>query len=162
MKPLCFKLLGGAALALTACAVLAQGAPAPAASPGAPPSAAATGDDHADMHERMIARQTQRLEQLRQALRLSPRQEDAWAAYRAAMQPAGARPEPGRREELAGLSTPERIDRMNDWMARHQEQMRQRGAATKAFYATLDEQQKKVFDRATLPPRHEHRARHAG
>lgn len=153
MKPLRYKLLPGAVLALAACAALAQNAPVPTAPlPGDKPPTAR--EDHEAMRQRMASRHAERLERLKKELNLSPEQEKAWAAYRAAMQPPnGAQPEPRRHEELAGLSTPERIDRMNDRMARHQEQMRQRGEATKAFYATLNAQQQKIFDRATPPHR---------
>ena len=48
------------------------------------------------------------------------------------------------------LTTPERIDKMKQIRAQHQEAMKpfmdQRDEAVKTFYATLDAAQKKTFD----------------
>jgi Spy/CpxP family protein refolding chaperone len=49
-------------------------------------------------------------------------------------------------DEMAKLSTPERIDRMNTLKAQHDAEMAKRQQATKAFYAGLTPEQQKVFD----------------
>lgn len=92
---------------------------------------------------------------LKDRLQLTPAQEGAWTTFVAAMKPAAdltaARPEAA---EWAKLPTPERIDKMKALHAQHVSAMtaamEQRGEATKAFYATLTPEQKKVFDESTL------------
>ena len=100
--------------------------------------------------EQVMAR---RSAQIKARLQLTPAQEPAWNALMATFKPAPvtaeSRPDPA---ELANLSTPERIDRlralriqrMNDAAAA----IDKRDEATKAFYATLNAEQKKVFDEA--------------
>jgi hypothetical protein len=57
--------------------------------------------------------------------------------------------------ELSKLPTPERIDKMKALHAEHMTamnaEMNQRGDAAKSFYATLSEDQKKVFDAEAMP-----------
>ncbi|MBA3060000.1 MAG: Spy/CpxP family protein refolding chaperone [Gammaproteobacteria bacterium] len=103
---------------------------------------------------KMQARMEQRAAALKTQLKLTAAQEGAWTTFAAAMKPTGAmlanRPD---REQLAKLSTPERIDtmqalhtkRMTDMTAA----MAQRGEATKAFYAVLTPEQQKMFDAST-------------
>lgn len=132
---------------------------------------AASGHDCGDMmghgggkhHERMgkmdpakmQARMDQRFDALKTQLKITASQESAWTAYTTAMKPPASmmakRPDPA---ELQKLSTPERIDKMR---ALHTERMTdmnaamgQRGDATKAFYATLSPEQKKVFDEGAM------------
>ena len=94
---------------------------------------------------------------LKAKLKLTPAQEAAWASFTAAMQPPadrskrmGWRQSPEQRTELDKLTTPERIDKMRalrtQRMAEMTAAMDKRGEATKAFYATLGPDQKKVFD----------------
>jgi len=52
--------------------------------------------------------------------------------------------------EMAKLSTPERIDKMKSLRAEHQAEADKRAEATKAFYAVLTADQKKVFDSFTM------------
>lgn len=100
---------------------------------------------------KMQAMMAKRQEELKAKLKLAPEQDAAWTTYAAAVKPstdkAMVRPD---RAEMAKLSTPERIDKMR---AMHTErhaamtvQMDKRAEATKAFYATLNPEQKKVFD----------------
>lgn len=104
----------------------------------------------ARMQEHMARRQAA----LKAQLKLAPNQEGAWTAYTAAMKPPagmpGQRPD---RAELDQLPTPERIDKMKalrtQQMADMSAAMDQRDEATKAFYATLTPEQKKVFDAST-------------
>jgi hypothetical protein len=45
------------------------------------------------------------------------------------------------------MTTPERLDRMQAMKAQRDAHMQQRAEATKAFYATLNAEQKLVFDK---------------
>ena len=120
-------------------------------------------DMHGDMrHERMgkmdpakmQARMDQRAAALKTQLKLTQAQEGAWTTFSTAMKPTGAmlanRPD---REQLAKLSTPERIDTMQALHSKRMTDMTsamtQRGEATKVFYAVLTPEQKKVFDAST-------------
>jgi len=83
---------------------------------------------------------------LKAALKLTPAQEPAWATFTAAMvPPAGAKNCPSH-EEMAKLTTPQRMDKMQAMKAEHDAQMNQRMQATKAFYAALTPEQQKTFD----------------
>ncbi len=103
---------------------------------------------------KMQARMDQRANALKAQLKVTPAQEAAWTTFAAAMKPTGAmlanRPD---REQLAKLTTPQRIDTMQALhtkrMADMSAAMTQRGEATKAFYAVLTPEQQKVFDAST-------------
>lgn len=90
---------------------------------------------------------------LKAKLKLTPAQEGAWTTYTAAMTPpasiSGGFPD---RAELEKLSTPERIDKMKALRTQRDAAMDKRADATKAFYAVLTPEQKKVFDAGTLHP----------
>lgn len=91
---------------------------------------------------------------LRDVLQLTPAQEPALQAYIEATKPEvkwehrehpkpdAAKPETPR----APLTTPERLDRQADMMARRQTAFAKRSAAIKTFYAQLTAPQKKAFD----------------
>lgn len=126
---------------------MAQTAPAPTASPAA--TAQATQPD-GTRAQRWAERRAQRQEQLKAALKLSPAQEGAWTAYTAAMQPPAQRPARMDRAEMAQLTTPQRIERMQAMQAERQQFMNQRLDAVKAFYAQLTPEQQKVYDQQSL------------
>ncbi len=97
--------------------------------------------------------------ELKTKLSLNPAQENAWASYAAATQPPAAmaaRMDPEQRkkmhDDMQKLSTPERIDRMNEMKTERDAEMAKRGAATKAFYAQLTPQQQQAFDANTMRP----------
>ena len=96
---------------------------------------------------RMQARMDQRHAVLKTQLKLSADQEAAWTAFDAAHKVPGMmnkqRPD---RAEMAKLTTPERIDKMKAMRAEHQAEADKRADSTKAFYAVLNAEQKKVFD----------------
>ena len=124
-------------------AAIAQVQPSgPAGGPGRDP--ARMEQFRAKMEQRMA----QRLADLKQKLAITPAQEGAWNAWTAATKPPAnlQRPNP---EELAKLTTPERIDRMRQMRAQRQAEMDKRADATKTFYAALNADQKKVFDAET-------------
>jgi Spy/CpxP family protein refolding chaperone len=90
---------------------------------------------------------------LKAQLKITPAQEGAWTAYTAAMQPPANAQRRGPRmdrAEFAKLTTPQRIDRMEQFAAERQAQMKQRGDAVKAFYAQLTPEQQKVYDERAM------------
>ena len=157
MKTRSSLLAGAAALALSL-PLWAQNAPAA----GSPHGQAHSGS-HASAHpgahahrapmmERMKAGQERRLQELKVKLQLSAEQEPAWTAFASAMraEPPHSRPD---WTQLAGLPTPERIERMKVLREQRQAQanarMDQRAQAALGFYDSLQAQQKKVFDEET-------------
>ena len=97
---------------------------------------------------RMEERVSHRLNVLKLRLALTAAQEGAWNTFVAAMKPpAMQRPD---RAEMARLTTPERIDRMRAMREQRNAAQDKRAEATKAFYAQLSADQKKVFDGETL------------
>ena len=139
------RLAATALLVALALPALAQPAPA------TPPTAGATAEKaqaKADHRERRQAHRAQRMAALKEQLKLTAAQEPAWATYTAAMQPGerGARLD---RQDMAKLTTPERIDRMRALRAQHAAEADRRGEATKAFYAQLSPAQQKTFDEQT-------------
>jgi len=114
---------------------------------------------------RMEAMMAKRHADLKAKLKLTAEQEGAWTTFTAAMKPPARldakRPD---RAEMDKLTTPERIDKMralrNEHMTTMNAAMDKREDATKAFYAALNADQKKVFDaeHARMGGRHgEHR-----
>ena len=150
MKSVFKPLLVSALVATAGLAAYAQGTGAPM--PGA------YGMHHgrmdpAKMQEMMAKRQAS----LKAKLNLTAAQDGAWAAYVAAMQPPadmGERMSPENRkkmhDEWAALTTPQRIDKMNEMKTRRDAEMAKRGDATKSFYAALTAEQQKVFDTSTM------------
>ncbi len=95
---------------------------------------------------------------LKDKLKLTAEQETAWNVFVAAAQPGPLQQRMDRkamREELAKLSTPERLDRMQAMQETHRTRMAERVEAVKAFYAQLTPTQQKVFD-AEAMPLHQH------
>ena len=100
-------------------------------------------------HPKMAARHAQQLAALKSKLKLDASQEPAWSSFAQAMHAPGphtARPD---RAALEKLSTPERLDAMQAQKNQRDAQMQKRNDATKAFYAVLNADQKKVFDDET-------------
>lgn len=142
-------LLAGAALALYASAGAAV-----AAEP------AARSDKQIERHEMRVYRHDggpgrmhmspeHQAERIKTILQLRPDQEPALKAFLEATHPNRdeVRDHFVKFDEKAPLkTTPERLAEMEARMARHQAAMTKRIAATKTFYAALDDKQKKVFD----------------
>ena len=106
------------------------------------------------MHERMHARQGKHLQELKAKLQLAPTQEAAWAGFTGALQARPSHtPPPAASQDMAQLSTPERLERMKAMRAEHQAErnafMDRRDQATQAMYAALTPAQQKVFDAET-------------
>jgi len=136
-------------------------APAPSTVPAAETQAAGaqaagqrqhTHADRAKRFERMQQLRAQRMAALKDKLKLSPGQEGAWNSFAEAQQPP-ARPAAGQprpdRAEMAKLSTPERLDRMQARQAARSAMFAKRADATRTFYATLSPEQQKTFDAET-------------
>lgn len=135
-------LLASAALSLSAGAAFAA-EPAPAPAPRTAQEAAHK-SGHGG-HDRHAMRHGHRAEHLSAILQLRPEQEPALKAYLEAVKP--------RHEHRAGFeggleqgSTLARLDRMEARLAEHQAAMRARIEATRVFYASLDERQRRAFD----------------
>lgn len=126
-----------------------QAAPAAATtSAAAEPAARAPGHqprDHA-AHEKRMAERAQKFQA---ALQLTEAQQAGWNSYREAVKPVphGKRMD---RESFAKMTTPQRIDHMQQQRAERNAQADRRAQATKTFYATLTPAQQKTFDAETL------------
>lgn len=103
--------------------------------------------DPAKMQERM----TKRLADFKVKLQITPAQETAWTSYTEALKPKPHAQATTAWADLSKLPTPERIDRMRalhtERMAEMTARMDQRGQATKTFYAALNADQQKIFDK---------------
>ena len=101
------------------------------------------------MNERMSQVHQRQLDVLKKELKLKPEQEGAWAAYDKAMNAPltgwGAAP----KKDFYKLTTPERLDAMNQHMQQMQAFHQQRSDATKALYGALTPEQQKLFDTQT-------------
>ena len=143
-------LIAAALLASLGLSATAQTAPA---APGTPPAArqARPAPDPAKMQERQAKFQehmAKRQAEFKQKLQITSAQEGAWTSFTTAVKPA-ARPQRPDPKAISQLSTPDRIDQMRSLRnARIAEQDR-KADATKAFYAVLTPDQKKVFDTET-------------
>jgi protein CpxP len=89
-----------------------------------------------------------RADHLRTVLQLRPEQEPALRTFLDTIRPApGAREQMRQgRHEMAQMTTPERLDRMQAKMAERQAMFERRAQATKRFYAALSPSQQKAFD----------------
>lgn len=98
--------------------------------------------------EHMLARRAAHHEALKAKLQLTPEQEPAWLAFTARMEAGHSMQHPanGERVDWSQLTTPERLDKMQERMAERQTAMSQRFDAIKSFYAALSPEQQKVFD----------------
>lgn len=146
-----------AVLATSALAALAQSGPGPAAGPGAGPGMhQPDGERHARKQEHMAKRAAD----LKAKLKLSAEQESSWNAFVATMKPPAHAARP-KREDMAKLSTPERLDKMNEMRKQRDAAFEQRDTATRTFYGALSAEQKKVFDENTARShRHGHHRGH--
>ena len=95
-------------------------------------------------------------------LHLRPDQMGSFHSFQAASQPnpdeinrmQGAAP-----QALAGLTTPQRLDRIGGYLAVQQEMFRRSADATRAFYGQLSPDQQHTFDQLSAPPAGQGRGR---
>lgn len=135
-------------LLATSAAVLLAGASVTAMARGPGGCDEGHSGPHAEkMHQRMADKMAKREADLKAALKLTAAQEAAWGTFTNAMKPPamGGKSRPNR-EEMAQLTTPQRLEKMQTMKAERDAYMAQRIEATKAFYATLTPEQQKVFD----------------
>lgn len=144
-------LLLASLLAAAGTLAVAQSTPPASASPAATSAAPQPGADQRQQRraERMGERHAKRMSQLKADLKLTPAQEGAWSTYADAMQPRAQGPRVNR-GEMASLTTPQRIERMQTLQAERQQRMTQRLDAVKAFYAHLNPDQQKVYDQQSM------------
>jgi hypothetical protein len=152
-SPRRLALLAGAAALLCGSAAFAQDAPPP---PGPPPTMedgpGGPGGPSMMMHHHRDPEAG--AQHLRDVLQLRPDQDGALKAYLAATEPKA-----WSRDDLDGpdikptadgppprLTTPERLDREAEGLAKATERFKARAAATRAFYAALSPSQQKAFD----------------
>jgi protein CpxP len=106
------------------------------------------------MQQKMGDMFAKRQAKLHDLLKLTARQESAWASYQAAIKPApmsGPRPERG---AFAKLPAPERMAKMLDFSKQRQARMESHLTALTAFYAQLTPEQKAVFDERGMRAMH--------
>jgi hypothetical protein len=151
------------AAGLLACATLASSGAFAQTPPPPPPDAQAPGPrahgphggDMAQRFARMQAEHAKRLAALKTKLNLTPAQQGAWDTFAAAEQPPARQPGEMRAqwEEFQKMTTPERLDRMQQRQTEHAANFAKRADATRAFYAQLSPEQQKIFDTESLPRR---------
>jgi protein CpxP len=95
------------------------------------------------------------LDEIHDALRLRPDQEQAWQIFQQASRPT---PQDEARQRdafqrMGSLQAPQRFDLSIQMMRSDLDQMERQASALKAFYATLSPDQQAAFDRETAPPR---------
>lgn len=138
MKSIRSTLIASALIAGLASAALAQTTP--------------TDSPHAGRMEKMHVKKTERHNQhlmaLKTKLNLQATQEASWSQFTQSMQHPEhmARPD---RSAFEQMTTPERLDQMQAMKAVHDAQAQKRTDATKRFYASLNGDQKLVFDKET-------------
>lgn len=115
--------------------------------------------------EKMKARMAKHQADLKNALKITASQESAWSSFTSSMAPpAGTKVQRPTREDMAKLTTPERLDKMKamrtEYHAVMSLAMDQRAEATKTFYAALTPEQQKVFDERSIRQDHGKWGRH--
>ena len=111
---------------------------------------------------KMQAMTAKRQAALKETLKITAAQEDAWTTFTSTMQPSAEmhKRRMEMRVEMDKLTTPERIDKMHALRAQRDAEMDKRATATKTFYAALSLEQQKVFDAQRMGGRHGHGRRH--
>jgi protein CpxP len=102
-------------------------------------------------------------QKLHDDLKLSAEQEAGWTKLMASEHPMSP-PKAAAPEAMAKLTTPERVEQMLERMKAAETQMAGHLAALNTVYATLTDEQKKVFDDAHAAPKagmnHKHKQKH--
>jgi fructosamine-3-kinase len=100
-----------------------------------------------EWQKKMAERRGNRMAKLKSDLGITAAQEGAWTQFTDATKPPAAPAQPDMaRGDWEKLTTPERIDRMEQRMNERQQRFKQMGDATKALYTQLSPAQQKVFD----------------
>lgn len=98
------------------------------------------------MAERMKEHMAKRQADLKAKLKLTPEQEGAWTQFTTAMQPPAQGPKRPDPAEMAKLTTPQRMEKMQAMKAERDAEMTKRMNAVMTFYSALTPEQQKVFD----------------
>ena len=116
--------------------------------------------DPAQRKARMEERRSAHLSRLKTLLQIDAAQEGAWATFTDAMKPPATMNEQGTaREQLAQLTTPERLDRLQAWRSEHAARQAKRSDAIRNLYAALTPAQQKAFDLVGVAHAHKERGR---
>jgi len=100
-------------------------------------------------------RRAQRVARLHDELKITPAQENAWNAFVASMKPAQRdHGQHGDSAAWAGLSAPQRAEKMLAMQKARTAAMEQHVAAMNSFYSVLTPEQKKVFDEKAAHMQH--------
>ncbi|MGB9108037.1 MAG: Spy/CpxP family protein refolding chaperone [Telluria sp.] len=156
-------LTGLAALSLGGAMI---GAQAQSQAPDAHPKAQLSKEQRQAKYAEFAAKREQmraeRVAKLHDALRITPAQESAWNGFVASMKrPQHAGGQHGDRAAWAGLSAPQRAQKMIELQKTRTAAMEQRLAALNSFYSVLSPDQKKVFDEKAARMQ-SHFGRHGG
>lgn len=143
------RLATAAFIAALALPVLAQNASTVPAGENSATTTTAPQARQARDPARMQKRMTQHLADLKTRLQITPAQESAWTEFANTVQ-SHKRTQGMNRQDMAQLTTPERIDRMRALRAERAAEADRHGDATKALYAALTPAQQKTMDEQTL------------
>jgi Spy/CpxP family protein refolding chaperone len=127
-----------------------------------------TKEERQAKHAEFEAKRAQRVARLHDELKITPAQENAWNAFVASMKHdqrgrgdhANGR-QHGDRAAWAGLTAPQRAEKMIAMQKARTAAMEQRLAALNSFYSVLSPEQKKVFDDKAARMQHRF-GRHGG
>jgi hypothetical protein len=114
------------------------------------------------IHNMMTKRHAKHLEELKASLKLKPEQESQWTTFATSMKPPSTAQNRMAFADMDKLTTPERIDKMTALKTQRDVEMQKRGEATKTFYASLSDEQKKTFDQHTAKFMHRMGEEHHG
>lgn len=91
---------------------------------------------------------------LKEQLKLTEAQEAAWKQFTDAMHPPAPPAPPAEREDWSKLTTPQRLERIQELADKRHAEMRRRHDAIRTFYGQLTPEQQKIFDahHARRPP----------
>ena len=126
------------------------GAQAQTQAPDAHPKAQLSKEERQAKHAEFAAKReqmhAQRVAKLHDELKITPAQEQAWTTFVASMKPAQHADRQHDRAAWAGLTAPQRAEKMLELQKQRTAAMEQRVAALNSFYSVLSPEQKKVFD----------------
>jgi Spy/CpxP family protein refolding chaperone len=154
-------LTGLAALSLGG-AMLGAQAQSQAPAPEHGRKATMTQEERQAKHAEFEAAHAQRIARLHDALKITPSQENAWNAFVASMKPLQhADHQHDDRSAWAGMTAPQRAEKMLAMQKARTAAMEQHVAAMNSFYSVLSPEQKKIFDDKAAHMQHRF-GRHGG
>jgi L-lactate utilization protein LutC len=118
-----------------------------------PPSTSAS-ERFEKPHGHPAHRHGHHLSDLKAKLKLTTSQELAWSSYEQSVQASKQDMMHSEYKHLEKLSTPERLDQMQNHRTQMNIRMEKNAEATRSFYGALDADQKIIFDAETLRTLH--------